>query len=112
MKENIKDKIFSGICQNDLCIMNFGYPLPAKAFCEPLNISYYRARKYCKELQEEGLIEFIRDYIPDQFSYEGELECEGFFIEGWRITKKAEETQIYKDEYAREEKIRKECFGD
>jgi hypothetical protein len=58
------------------------------------------------------LIEFIREYIPDQFSYEGELENEAFWNIGWRTTKKALEKEIWKQEEAEEEGIRKEVWGD
>ena len=80
------------------------------------NISYYKARKYCKELEKEGLIEFIREYIPAQFSYEGELEKDAFWNIGLRTTKKALEDKIWKqekeEEEEEEERIRKEVWGD
>lgn len=57
------------------------------------------------------MIEFIREYIPDQFSYERELENEAFWNIGWRTTKKALEKEIWKQEEAEEERIRKEVWG-
>jgi hypothetical protein len=58
------------------------------------------------------LIEFIREYIPAQFSYEGELERDAFWNIGWRTTKKALEYKIWKQEKEEEERIRKEVWGD
>jgi hypothetical protein len=58
------------------------------------------------------LIEFIREYIPAQFSYEGELEIDAFWNIGWRTTKKALEDKIWKQEKEEEERIRKEVWGD
>ena len=58
------------------------------------------------------MIEFIREYIPDQFSYERELENEAFCNIGWRTKKKALEKEIWKQEEAEEERIRKEVWGD
>ena len=94
--------IFRTICANDLNLMNPSYPLPAKGF---RNISYYMARKLCNELKQEGLITFLRDYIPAQFSYEGELENEPFFICGWITTEEGRKTEIWKQEEIKEEKI-------
>jgi len=79
--------------------------LRIKELADINNISYYITRKYIKELESEGLVEFIREYIPEQFSYEGELENEAFWNIGWRTTK------IWKQEEQEEERIRKECFG-
>ena len=89
-----------------------GYVISTRGLADIQNISYYKARKCCKELEKEGLIEFIREYIPDQFSYERELENEAFWNIGWRTTKKALEKEIWKQEEAEEERIRKEVWGD
>ncbi|MBO5478712.1 MAG: hypothetical protein J6A04_03235 [Clostridia bacterium] len=62
--------------------------------------------------KKEGLIEFIREYIPAQFSYEGELERDAFWNIGWRTTKKALKDKIWKQEKMEEERIRKEVWGD
>lgn len=74
------------------------------------NITYYKARKYCKELENEGLIEFIREYIPAQYSYEGEFESEAFWNIGWRTTEKAFDHYIWKEERLKEEKIIKDIW--
>ena len=58
------------------------------------------------------MIEFIREYIPAQFSYEGELERDAFWNIGWRTTKKALKDKIWKQEKAEEERIIKEVWGD
>jgi len=89
-----------------------GYVISTRGLADIQNISYYKARKCCKKLEKEGLIEFIREYIPDQFSYERELENEAFWNIGWRTTKKALEKEIWKQEEAEEERIRKEVWGD
>lgn len=112
MGENIKNKIFRELCKNDICIMNPGYVISTKVISKIFNISYYLARKYCKELEEEGLIEHIREYIPPQFSYEGELEHDAFWNIGWRTTQKAFKTKIWKQEEKEEEKIIKEVWGE
>ena len=95
-----------------LVLWILGYVICTRGLAEIQNISYYKARKYCKELEAEGLIEYIREYIPDQFSYEGELEQEAFWNIGWRATKKALESKIWKQEEAEEERIRKQVWGD
>lgn len=112
MEKNIKNKIFRELCKNDICIMNPGYVISTKAISKIFNISYYLARKYCNQLREEGLIEFIKEYIPNRFSYEGELEQEAFWNIGWKTTKKAFETKIWKQEEKKEEKIIKEVWGE
>ena len=89
-----------------------GYVISTRGLAEIQNISYYKARKYCKELEKEGFIEFIREYISAQFSYEGELERDAFWNIGWRTTKKALEDKIWKQEKEEEERIRKEVWGD
>ena len=89
-----------------------GYVISTKGLADIQKISYYKARKYCKELKEEGLIEFIREYIPAQFNYEGELEEDSFWNIGWRTTKKAIETDMWKQEKAEEERIEKEVWSD
>lgn len=70
------------------------------------------ARKLCNQLKEEGLITLIRDYIPARYSYEGELENEPFFVCGWVTTEQGRKTEIWKQEEIKENKIRKECFGE
>lgn len=67
-------------------------------------------RKLCKELKEEGLIRFYRDYIPASFTYEGELDHDAFFICGWETTEKGRKTKIYKEEEFKENKLIKEVF--
>ena len=60
------------------------------------------------------LIVYKKEYIPDQFDYEtgGELQQEAFWNVGWETTKKAQDTDIWKTEHEKEEKLIKECFGD
>lgn len=91
-----------------------GYVISTKGLAEIQNISYYKARKYCKELEKEGLIEHIRKYIPAEFDYETgmELQQEAFWNIGWRTTKKALENEIWKQEETEEERIRKEVWGE
>ena len=71
-------------------------------------------KKFCKQLEQEGLIVYKKEYIPDQFDYEtgGELQQEAFWNVGWETTKKAQDTDIWKTEHEKEEKLIKECFGD
>lgn len=69
------------------------------------------ARKLCRELKEEGLIRFYRDYIPASFTYEGELDQDAFFICGWETTEKGRQTEIYKEEEIKENKLIEECFS-
>ena len=97
-----------------LVLWTLGYVICTRGLAEIQNISYYKARKYCKELEKEGLIEHIREYIPAEFDYETgmELQHEAFWNIGWRATKKALETKTWKQEEAEEERIRKEVWGD
>ena len=50
-----------------LVLWTLGYVICTRGLAEIQNISYYKARKYCKELEKEGLIEHIREYIPAEF---------------------------------------------
>ena len=72
-----------------LVLWTLGYVICTRGLAKIQNISYYKARKYCKELEKEGLIEHIREHIPAQFSYEGELEQDAF----WR----SEERRVGKE---------------
>lgn len=97
-----------------LVLWTHGYVLSTKGLAKIQKISYYKARKYCKELEAEGLIEFIKEYIPAQYDYETgmELQEDAFWNIGWRTTKKAFETKIWKQEEEKEEEIRKKVWGD
>lgn len=113
-QEEMKSNIFRLLCNNDVCIMNPGYVLSTCAISKILNISYYFAKKFCKQLEMEGLIEYKKEYIPAQFDYETgmELQQEAFWNIGWQTTKKALETPIWKEEQEKEDKIVKECWGE
>lgn len=66
-QEEMKSNVFRLLCNNDVCIMNPGYVLSTCAISKILNISYYFAKKFCKQLEAEGLIEYKKEYIPAQF---------------------------------------------
>lgn len=48
-QEEMKSNVFRLLCNNDVCIMNPGYVLSTKAISRILNISYYFAKKFCKQ---------------------------------------------------------------
>lgn len=110
----MKNSIFREICKNDICIMNPGYVTRTKFLQECFKTSYYKIRKYCKELEKEELIEHVKEYIPAEFDYETgmELQHEAFWNIGWRTTKKGRETEIWKEEEQKEEKLIKEVWGE
>lgn len=112
--EVMKQEIFRLICVNDICMMNPGYVVSTRTISKCLDITYYFAKKFCKQLEQEGLIVYKKEYIPDQFDYETgmELQQEAFWNVGWETTKKAQDTDIWKIESEKEEKLIKECFGD
>lgn len=65
----------------------------------------YRVRKALKELRELGLIEYTSQGCPALVSYEGELVDEAHPpINGYALTKKAFETDTWKEKYAEYEK--------
>ena len=75
------------------------YPQPATSISYTTKISIYKTRKILHKLQNEGIVKFERGYVPDRFSYEGELEEEAFFYCGWELTDKGKNNDTYKKMY-------------
>lgn len=90
-----EERILKELYDEDLDIMCW-YPIPATAISKFTKISLYKTRKILHKLQDEGIVKFERGYVPDRFSYEGELEEESFFYCGWQLTEKGKDNDIYR----------------
>lgn len=80
-----------------------------------LEISKYRIRKALKELREMGLIEYTSQGRPAIISCGEvpELICEALPpINGYALTKKGFETELYKQKYAKWQKDLEEWAND
>lgn len=80
-----------------------------------LEISKYRIRKALKELRELGLIEYTSQGRPAIVSYGEvtELVCEALPpINGYALTEKGFETELYKQKYAKWQKDLEEWAND
>ncbi len=87
------DKIFKILVKHNVIpSCSCGMPLPASYLAQRLNISLYKCKKHLHELKEQGLVEVVRGGYYDDYYGKNFLYC------GWYITKKAEETQVYKEE--------------
>ena len=80
-----EEKIIYELCSEAVDIMCW-YPQPATIISKFANVSLYKTRKILHNLQNNEICEFERGYVPDRYSYEGELEEEGFFYCGWKLT--------------------------
>ena len=73
--------------------MSYGCPLSRSVIMRQNKLNLYQYRKQVKELKEKGLIKYER-YIERTY-------CEGFledvyFIQGWRLTDKGRNTELFK----------------
>jgi hypothetical protein len=93
----MKNEIFNILIKHSVTPSHCcGIPLPASYFAHKLNISLYKCKKHLHELKEQGLVEVVRGGYYDEYYGENILYC------GWYITKKAEKTQVYKEEIKKE----------
>lgn len=77
----------------------FWFPLSSKYISETLKISRYKCLKYLHELREQGLVKVARYRHFDDYSEEYFLVC------GWEITNKGKQTDIYREEKEKNDKI-------
>ena len=91
-----EEKILHELYRNTIDCMCW-YPQPATVISKFSKVSLYKTRKILHKLQKEGIVKFERGYIPDRFSYEGELRGEAFFYCGWELTDKGKDNKIYKE---------------
>lgn len=89
--------------------------VPISDLVAMLKITKYRARKALKELRELGLIEYTSQGRPSIVSYGEvtELVCEALPpINGYALTEKGFETELYKQKYAKWQKDLEEWAND
>lgn len=89
-----KEKILNELYKNDLDYMCW-YPIDAKSISKFCSVSLEKTRRILNSLKKDGIIKFERGRVPDRFSYEGELEEEGFFYCGWSLTEKGKSNPNY-----------------
>lgn len=92
---NEKEKILRELYNESLDYMCW-YPVPATCISKFTKVSLYKTKKILHNLQDEGIVKFKRGYVSDRFSYEGELEEEGFFYCGWELTENGKDNDLYK----------------
>ena len=81
--------------------MSYGCPLSRNVIMRQNRLNLYQYRKQVKELKEKGLIKYER-YIERTY-------CEGFledvyFVQGWRLTRKGRNTELFKQALEQAEK--------
>lgn len=81
--------------------MSYGCPLSRSVIMRQNNLNLYQYRKQVKELKDKGLIKYER-YIERTY-------CEGFledvyFVQGWRLTRKGRNTELFKQALEQAEK--------
>lgn len=81
--------------------MSYGCPLSRSAIMRQNSLNLYQYRKQVKELKEKDLIKYER-YIERVY-------CEGFlqdvyFVQGWLLTDKGRNTELFKQTLAEAEK--------
>lgn len=106
----IKDKILRFLSANDVNVFNCGYAIHSKNISEFLKISYEKVKRIMKEMKKEGLVVYENKSYTVCEDYEMQ-EFSKFRNIGWLLTDKARQTQIWKIEKEKEDKIFKECFG-
>ena len=80
---------------------SYGCPLSRSVIMRQNNLNLYQYRKQVKELKDKGLIKYER-YIERTY-------CEGFledvyFVQGWRLTRKGRNTELFKQALEQAEK--------
>ena len=106
--ENEILKILSSIDVNPFCC---GTATHSKNIAQLLNVSYEKIKKIMKEMKKEGLVIYENKVYTTLEDYEMQ-EYSKFRNIGWLLTDKARETDIWKEENKKEEKIFRECFGE
>lgn len=109
--KEIKDKILKFLSANDVNIFNCGYAIHSKNISESLHISYEKIKRIIKKMKREGLVVYENKSYTVLEDYEMQ-EYSKFRNIGWLLTDKARQTEIWKKEKEKEEKIFKECFGE
>lgn len=83
------------LCRANASVMDKPHPYSARLIAEKLGITVYQARYQLNKLREQGLVEVITETSKDGY------KCLPY--RGWHITKKAEETEEYKQASEEEE---------
>lgn len=98
MKEN--DLVFEKLC-HALAFTWETNVITSKEIAHATNLSVYKVRKALRQLAENGFIEKHSEGCPACCdSYTGELIHESYPPRnGWRLTEKGYQTDIYKSEY-------------
>jgi hypothetical protein len=90
--------------------MNPTHILPSTEVAKNLNISLYQARKYIKQLVDEGLLASdIEVLVPNSYD---DNYYPPVIHRGYCLTKKATETQEYKDAWQAEIDLLKKIMGE
>lgn len=88
--------------------ISFGYPLPRGAIMHQNNLSLYQYKKQVKDLKDKCLIKYKR-YV--EFEYcEGYLQ-DSYFVQGWLLTDKGRETELFKQVLEEAQKQIEKMFG-
>lgn len=106
----IKNKILKLLSSNDVVVFDSGYAIHSKIISNILQINYEKIKMTMKEMKKEGLVVYENKSYRVCEDYEMQ-EYSRFRNMGWLLTDKARQTEIWKKEMKKEEKIFKECFG-
>lgn len=98
----IKLKVFKQLCWHDCDFMSCWVPLPATVIAHTLNISAYQCRKQMRQLVAEGLA--VRTSCT--------LDGDDYILpyNGFLITEKGRDTDIYRYCALKNARICAECF--
>jgi len=105
-KQISPDVLFKSMCETTVNVMNYYTSfISVPALAQQFETTKYQIRKTMKELVFNSLV---------RSGYEcccSECDDQYFIVRGFCVTKKGEQTQVYKNAYEQETKNIKECFG-
>lgn len=99
------DDVLKILCEADVVISDYTKIRSVPYIANELCITKYRARKLINELRNRGLV------VAEMESCFNDDLSEYRIANGFVITPKARETEIYKNAKAAEERTRKKIFG-
>ena len=107
---DLENEIIRILSVIDVDCFNCGLALSSKSISKDLEQSYDLIKKTMRRLRNQGYIEYenktynvMEDYWTQEYSK--------FHNQGWLLTDKSRETEVWKKEYEKASKIFDECFG-
>lgn len=90
-------------------LLHYGSPIFRSAILKSTGLNLYQYRNQIKELKDNDLIKYVR-YMQRDYC-EGYLE-DCYFVQGWLLTEKGRQTELFKKIAEAEEKRMEKFFGE